>query len=627
MSLLVLIALVLVLAALVASAASRFPVPGLPVVATGAILCVMALLGGGHLAALPVPFGLVGSSGGLQLDALSGPFLVLAFLVACFAEALPPAGMRELSMLRLGLAGTVLAMLAGDVFLLAVGGMLAILALGAGIAARGPALIACCSLAGCCALLAGMAAPPTALLPDVGFALLRPDPALPVAGFGRAVLTPVLALGAVAPLLGLWPAQRWHRRVCVSRPAAAPILAALLGLFLLLRLLLDLADASSSAIGGTLLLLAGLGGALRAGIAALGAPRLRPAIGSLLAVQTGLVAAALGSGLLAHAQPLPVPPGPGVQAALLLGVVQLPSVLVLLALAHAVETEAGAGLLSRLGGLAQSMPRAALLGAAGVAILGFLPPAGGFSGLWLLVQQLLALSHGGRGWAGLSVLAVLVTTVVAGVSALGWLRLAAAAFLGRPRTPRGAAAQDLAIRPLRVCLAMLALPVLAGLLPGVALRLVAPLLSLLRVGDAVPGVMPGLISPAGGSDLSPLPLLSLMLLGFGFCLWAVRRLRVRSERRGPAWEDGVAPPPPWLPFGDPLLQAGPTLMVRLLKAELGMPSRLALQLPVAISPRQVRARLRRSALKLTVLLQMQGGALAIGLLVLLLAFCAWRGVA
>lgn len=548
--------------------------------ALGALLAGLDLLGGSPSTGLPVPIGFAGSSGGLALDPLAGLFVLLACVAGSVSELSDLASQRALAGSRLLLAAIMLTMLAADLFLLAIAGMLAILLLGrsvTGTVRPRRLVVAAACLAGACTLLAGLATPAGALLPDGGFALLRGSAV--EAGIGHAgglgaVLLPLLALGAAGTLLGLLPWPGWHGRLCEVAPAAVPGLSGLLGLFLLLRLLLDLAGPAPPAWWGMVVILLGLGSALLAGISALDRTRLRAAIGSLLALQNALMVLAIGICLVARSFDLDLLARAGLDAALLLLPMQALSGHAALGLAAAIEAEAGTGLLRRLGGLVHAMPHAATLALVAAAILSFAPPGGLYVGLWLLLQSALGLCRiTGLAGSGLGACFVAALLLVAALSVAGWLRLAAMVFLGRPRTPRGAAAQEIPRRLGRVHAALLVPPLLIGLLPGLWLRLIAPLgATLASAADIDPPPLLRLTSPGGGSSLWPLPLALLMLLSVAACVLAIRRssLPGRPERREPAWDGGFAPPPPWLPFGDPLTQPAPAALIRSLRQALGI---------------------------------------------------------
>ena len=590
----------------------------------GAALSLLALLDS-QTSALPVPVGFAGG-GGIQIDQLSALFLLLGFVAAGFVETAVQPAVHERGWLRLGLSGAVLTMLSGDAFLLALGGVLTMTALArsaGGLGTGRPVLFAGAALLGACVLLLGVATPSGLLLADAGFARLRGGVGQP-APIGS-VLLPLLTIAASTPLLGIWPCRNWHRRMHALAPAWAPGLASLLGLFLLLRLLLDLPGAGAPAGPGVVLVVIGLAGAVEAAIGALWDSRLRMSVGRLVSVPTGLMAAAIGLCLLARADDLPILGGNALDAMLLLLPMQVLGGTGALVLARAMEAEAGAGALGRLGGLAQSMPRASLLAGAYASLLGFLLPGGVFAGLWLLFQDALAMSRLGGWLAILMPLAVLAMLVAAALCLAGWLRLASVAVLGRPRTPRGAAALDIPPVLVRAACALLALPLLVGLLPGGWLRLLAPL-RLALAADAAGADFPvfRLVAPGGSASLAPLPLLVSVLL----LVWLLRRtgglLLQRPVRYAPSWEGGAPSPPPWLPFGDPATQVGAAALPLALRAALGGEAwGVRGSGTASLSRRRLRGLLvssRRASVRLSGVLQRRGGVLALALLAVVLAW-------
>ncbi len=589
----------------------------------GAALSALALLDG-QTSALPVPVGFAGG-GGIQIDQLSALFLLLGFVSAGFVEVAVRPPRRERGWLRVCLSGLVLTMLSGDAFLLALGGTLGIAALAR--SAGGPGtgrspLLAGAALLGACTLLLGLATPSMFPLAGQGFARLRGVVGQP--GSAGPMLLPLLAIAATVPLLGIWPCRHWHRRLQAVAPPWAPGLASLLGLFLLLRLLLDLPGAAAPVGAGVVLLLIGLGGALEATTGALRDSRLRAAVGRLASVPTGLMAASVGLCLIARADDLPILAGTALDAMLLLLPMQALGGLGVLVLAQAMEAEGGAGALKRLGGLAQSMPRASLLAGVFASLLGFVLPAGAFAGLWLLFQDALAVGRLGGWLAFLMPVAVLAMMAAAGLCLAGWLRLGSVAVLGRPRTPRGAAALDIPPARVRATCALLLLPLLVGLLPGGWLRMLAPL-RLALASDAVGADLPvfRLVAPGGGTSLSPLPLLlSGMLL-----VWILRRacgrLSERPVRYAPSWEGGAPPPPPWLPFGDPATQVGAVALPQALRSALGLGERRGrdnrISWPLRRRLRRLLALSRTASVRLSGLLKRRGGLVALAVLAVVLA--------
>ncbi len=65
------------------------------------------------------------------------------------------------------------------------------------------------------------------------------------------------------------------------------------------------------------------------------------------------------------------------------------------------------------------------------------------------------------------------------------------------------------------------------------------------------GLAPGTEAPG----YAAVPLTSLLVLVAGLVLWLRRRCGGKTSTvSGPAWEDGFAAPPQWLPFGNPVTQ-------------------------------------------------------------------------
>ena len=168
-----------------------------------------------------------------------------------------------------------------------------------------------------------------------------------------------------------------------------------------------------------------------------------------------------------------------------------------------------------------------------------LPLGAGFATFWLQTQALAAAPRGI--WLA-GVAAVLALSAV--LSGVALVRLFGVAFLGRPRGPRTAGAMDIpkAARPGLWALtgAVLAM----GLLPGPVLML----------ADSAVAQLAGV--PMGDrAGYPPLPLLFVGTVIAGAVVWAVRRKGGAEHRVVAAWNEGFAPSPPWLPFGEPLTQS------------------------------------------------------------------------
>jgi hypothetical protein len=175
-----------------------------------------------------------------------------------------------------------------------------------------------------------------------------------------------------------------------------------------------------------------------------------------------------------------------------------------------------------------------------------------------LFQALLALPRAGGlpfqvGFC--AVAAVLGLAAALGSASL--LRLVGVVCLGRPRIPRGSAADE-QTRPARQpLLALAAAATLLGVFVGPLLRLLAdaPVRALTGTGLGPRASLTGLTAAAEAPGYAALPLASLLLLAAGLVLWLRRRGGMPSATvSGPAWADGFAAPPPRLPFGDAATQ-------------------------------------------------------------------------
>jgi len=548
------------LALALTGAAARAWIPlgtfGLSVI--GLLLAAVALASGA--VGLEVPLGLPGSGLTLAADGLSGFFLVLLFLGSAAASL---AALQESPSGGLpGLAGALaLSLLAADAFGLVLGLLGAALAAWTTLPDRtgegalrmaGMAVFAALSLI----LALGLLAPAgPGNLVDCRFAAAR---AVPPGGW-RAGAALLLALTGASATAGLAPLHRWLAPTLIATPppAAALIGGAMagMGLYILLRVGVDLAGAAPSLWWAFPVLAVGAGSAALGALSANTATELNGVLGGAGIALRGLMTTGIGVALAARALDLPPLAALALGGVLLLAVVQGVVAPLLLLAAGAVRKEAQTGLLHRLGGLVHRMPvttGCVLAGAAGMAAL---PPGPGFAGVWLLLQSLLGVTRA----AGLAVqtglaIAMALLALAVGLLAAAMVRLIGVAFLGRPRMPRTAAAEE-AGRPVRAAifgLAAVTLPV--GLFPAVALTLAGPALHLLA--GEVPRGRVLLIAPQTDAPGYSAPGVAALLAVLGFTGYAVWRGRAVGQRRAPAWEGGFAAPPPWLPFGDPATQYG-----------------------------------------------------------------------
>jgi hydrogenase-4 component B len=567
----VLTLLAILIAALIGLAIASVVVPrsvvtlGTAGIAVLAVPLVLAsLLAGSQTTMLALPIGPPGGVTRLALDPLGAAFLLLLFVAAIpcavFAGGEPDAAPAPLAGLPASLAAMVLTILAEDHFALALGlgglGIAGWLLLSpreeadetgnVALTYLGLAIFAVVCLIAALALMA----PPTVAWLDCDYAAIR---AAPPEGW-RASAVLVLALLGATGLAGLFPLHAWIARL----GAASALLMGIgtnIGVYLMFRVLLDLCGTAQPIWWGVPLLVLGAASSVFGPLRAAFETRLEPvfAIGSLH--EMGLAVMGLGVALFAHAADLPQVASLALDASWLLLVTHALCRTLLSLCAGAAHRGAGTRRLDRLGGLIHRMPvtgRCALAGLFGAVML---PPGLGFAGFWLLFQSLLAaFLIGGFGLQLLIAFAVLFAGLSVGLAAMAAVRVAGVVFIGRPRTPRAAVAEEVP-RSLRLCLVGLAaLTGLMAVFPGLALLPAARGLARLANGSG-PGMVLVLKPGVEARGYAPVAIAGLLGLACYAMLWWTRRSGP-GHRREPVWSGGFAPPPPWLPFGDPTTQIG-----------------------------------------------------------------------
>ncbi len=403
-----------------------------------------------------------------------------------------------------------------------------------------------------------------------GVTLLRP------AAIAVVCLTVALALaGSPADFATIRaaPPEGWHAAavllLVLVGAGMVSRLSATIAIYLVLRVLFDLCGVGQPLWWGVPLLLAG------AGIAAIGSLRaaLADTLHKVLSVgslhQVGLAVVALGVALCARAVDLPSMASRALAAAWLALVCHLLCRTLLLMCADTVESGAGTRRLDLMGGLLHRMPVTSGCCLVGLFTVAVLPPGLGFAAFWLLFQSLIAAARIGDFGVQLLVLVVAALTALSvGLMALSTVRLFGIGFIGRPRTPRAAAAEE-APRPVRlVLIGVAALLGVFGLLPALVLL---PTIGWTHVAS---GQWLALSTGAEVPGYSPVAVAVLLALVAFAALHVLRRPGER--RREPAWSGGFAAPPPWLPFGDPATQSGPASFVEPLRGVLArLPSTAA----------------------------------------------------
>ncbi|MGJ0505929.1 MAG: hydrogenase 4 subunit B [Methylocystis sp.] len=205
--------------------------------------------------------------------------------------------------------------------------------------------------------------------------------------------------------------------------------------------------------------------------------------------------------------------------------------------------------IERLGGLIHRMPRTAFLFLAACVAAAALPPLNGFVSEWLIFQAIL-LSPALPQWTlKLATPAVGVALALsAALGAAAYVRAFGVAFLGRPRGAAAEQARETDQWSLGAMAALVALCVLAGVLPSVMIDTISP-----AAADFVGGRMPTQanvawlsIAPVAESRSSYNGLLVFLFIAissFG-TRHLIRSLWPRPVRRAPAWDCGFVEPSP-----------------------------------------------------------------------------------
>jgi formate hydrogenlyase subunit 3/multisubunit Na+/H+ antiporter MnhD subunit len=199
--------------------------------------------------------------------------------------------------------------------------------------------------------------------------------------------------------------------------------------------------------------------------------------------------------------------------------------------------------MENLGGLIHRMPQTAFVFLIGCVAISALPPLNGFVSEWLTFQAIL-LSPQLPSW-GLKFLVPAVGALLALSAALAaacFVKVFGITFLGRPRTPAAERAQetDQFSRAAMFCFAALCL--VAGILPGLFIDALAPV-----VKDLVGGRMPVQTSvdwlsivpiAESRSSYNGLLVFLFMIISGTLAAIAIHRLASDKLRRSPAWDCG-----------------------------------------------------------------------------------------
>jgi hydrogenase-4 component B len=205
--------------------------------------------------------------------------------------------------------------------------------------------------------------------------------------------------------------------------------------------------------------------------------------------------------------------------------------------------------MEQLGGLIHRMPQTAFVFLIGCTAISALPPLNGFVSEWLMFQAILLSPQ--LSSLGLKLMVPAVGALLALSAALAgacFVRAFGITFLGRPRSPAAAKTNETDSNSLAAMYVLAALCLIAGILPGIFIDALAPLVQTLAGGH-----MP---VQAGVEWMSIVPIAESRssyngLLVFGFiaastlaAVEIIHSFASRAVRRVPAWDCGFPDPSP-----------------------------------------------------------------------------------
>lgn len=499
--------------------------------AVGTILALLAL-GGGVTGSILMPLGPLGGLH-LALDPVSALFL----LVVCGTGA-AAALECELPLLPVAVGALIVTLLAADGFVLVLTFGLVSIALWvpewggrSGLRSMAGGLL-------CLAAAIALLAPWNSGI-DLRFAAMR---SVALEGLRAAAVLLFVLIGTGLNLIS--PSRPGPGGALLSGGKIA------VAIYILVRVLFDLCGPAAPSWWGLPLLVFGAGTMVLAGLRANAADDLLAALGASRIGAVGLIAVGLGVAMAARGSDLASLSALALAGALLHGVSYAVFDVLLVLCAGAVSRGAGSLALPQLGGLIRSMPAVGLGAFVGTACLAGLPLTAGFPGRWLVLQSFLAEPHPGRLWLN-AVFALALAAVAFGsaLQAAAAVRLMGIGFLGRPRTPQAAAAED-APRQVRLVIAALAGScMLAGLWPSAILALVQPALAQLLGLRLDGGRFLVIAAQADAPGYAALGIAAMLALAGGMVAWTLRQFKNPVASRVPAWDGGMDAAPLGLLFG------------------------------------------------------------------------------
>jgi hydrogenase-4 component B len=217
--------------------------------------------------------------------------------------------------------------------------------------------------------------------------------------------------------------------------------------------------------------------------------------------------------------------------------------------AGAVLTATGERDMDHLGGLIHRMPKTAFAFLVGCMAISALPPLNGFVSEWLTFQAIL-LRPGLPQW-GLKIMIPAdgaLLALSAALAAACFIKAFGVTFLGRPRTRVAADAQEVDRCSLAAMYVFATLCLLAGIVPGVVIDLLAPVVQALtgthmptQLGVAWLSVVP---VEASRSSYNGLLVFVFIAASAWLAVLVIHRFASRALRRVPAWDCGFPDPSP-----------------------------------------------------------------------------------
>ena len=554
---------------LYAVAASRRPGCSRTVYGTALAVCCLALLVAlGHLAGataatLTLPLGLPWLGAHFRLDALAAFFLVVVNLGGAVASLFAlgygqheHAPERVLPFFPAFLAGMNLVLLADDAYAFLFSWEFMSLTSWALVMAhhhepanvRAGYLYLVMACFGTLALLLafGLLAGPNG---GYDFATIRAGTVTP----GFAALALVLALLGAGSKAGLVPLHVW---LPLAHPAAPSHVSALMSgvmtkvaVYGFIRIVFDLLGEPVWWWGGVVLALGGITAVLGV-LYALMQHDLKRLLAYHTVENIGIIFIGLGLALAFQANHLNAAAALALTAALfhVLNHSLFKSLLFLGT--GAVLTATGERDMERLGGLIHPMPWTALAFLIGAAAISALPPLNGFVSEWLTFQAILVSPELPQWLLKFLVPAVgAALALSAALAATCFVKAFGITFLGRPRTPAAAEARETDRYSLAALFTLAALCLLAGILPGLVVDGLAPVISLLNDGTRLmaQNSQPWFtLVPVAEVKSTYNGLLVLLFMAFSGTVAAglIHRLASDAVRRGAAWDCGYPDPSP-----------------------------------------------------------------------------------